>query len=140
MTEKKKMTFLPAVYAIPKIGAGIPVSLPSASPNHIPLHAAVLPPEFPRWDEPTQVECVGRAIREHYLRNQGCLPFMGPIVTYLLHGHPDSAPIPFSTEGPPLTASEAISVPQITFTSRESSLSRRAFIHSLCSRDENTFH
>jgi hypothetical protein len=140
MTNDTKMTFIPAVYALPNTGDSTTHSFPAASPDNIPLYAAPLPPSFPTWDEAEQFAYLRDAIREHYVRNRGILPFMGKIVAYVLHRSPQEAPIPLSVEGLALTPSESGALPHISFTPHDWKVSRRLFINSICSKDENTFH
>lgn len=140
MTNEKKMTFLPAVYAVPKMGQSKCYSLPAASPDNIPLYTAPLPQSFATWAQDDQFAFVKDKVREHYTRNQGLIPFMGPIVAYALHRSPDEPPISLTVYGVPFPPSEAPQLPQITLAAHEWRITQRFFLNSICSKDENTFH
>lgn len=140
MTTERKMTFVPAVYALPNLGESAALTLPAASSDNIPMYAAALPLTFATWKEEEQLEYLRIAILEHYVRNEGVLPFMGPIVTYLLHRSADEAPLPFTSAGVPRTPSDPTPVPHVTFVPHRWDVTRRAFLNAICSRDENTFH
>jgi hypothetical protein len=140
MTTHRKTTFVPAVYALPKLGNSSSLSIPAASPYNIPLYAIPLPQSFVTWKSAEQNAYLENRIREHYIRNQGVIPLLGHIVIYLLHRHPEESPIPFTVHGNPIPPSGTTPLPTVTFTPHEWSIARRAFIYSICSKDENTFH
>ena len=139
MTTEKAMKFIPAVYALPKVGEEGSNSFPAASPDNIPLYAVPLPLSFATWSEDVQYAYVKERIRDHYIRNEGLLPFVGPIALYALQRSPEEEPIPLSIYGDPMTPEESQTI-RITLTPSEWQVSKRIFVNSLCSKDENTFH
>lgn len=128
------------IYALPDLEGCPPTTFPAATPEHIPQYAALLPPTFQEWDEAEQLANASSKIREHYIRNEGIIPFVGPIALYLLTLGPERTPIAFTTRGERVELPSAHPALQVTFVIKERSWLKKAFANSLCSTNDNTFN
>lgn len=137
---KENPAFRSAIYALPNLEGSPPITLGAATVEELPFYAVLLPPAFQTWEEPARISFAQSRIQEHFARNEGFLPFIGPIAIYLLLLSPEAAPIPFNVHGERVELPSSASALQTRFVVKEHSLRKKALARSICSTNEGTFH